>query len=76
MKKKVILLIVGLTGVIILAFICAHSIEEIHYLKGFFTREFDTNQASLAASVELVKVVIIMIPMVLAYKVIKDFLGE
>jgi hypothetical protein len=45
--------------------VCLHSLEEIHYLKTFFPSSFTVQEAFYAAALELIKVVIITIPLVL-----------
>lgn len=45
--------------------ICYHSVEEIHYLKGFFPGSFTVEEAYHAALIELIKIVIIGIPFLL-----------
>lgn len=40
-----------------------HSVEEIHYLKGFYPESFTVEEAYYASMVELVKVAIISIPL-------------
>jgi hypothetical protein len=54
--------------------VCLHSIEEIHYLKSFFPPEFTVQEAFYAAMVELIKVVIIAIPLILVIAVVLLFL--
>jgi hypothetical protein len=49
--------------------VCLHSLEEIHYLKSFFPPSFTVQEAFYAAALELVKVVIIAIPLVLVIAV-------
>jgi len=44
--------------------VCWHSVEEIHYLKSFFPKQFSVQEAYYAAAVELIKVVIIGLPIV------------
>jgi hypothetical protein len=39
-------------------------VEEIHYLKTFFPRQFSVEEAFYAAGVELIKVVIISVPFI------------
>lgn len=56
-----ILAAIGIS-ILVVAAVCWHSVEEIHYLKGFFPRQFSVAEASYAAWVELAKVVIIGIP--------------
>ncbi|BCR06156.1 hypothetical protein DESUT3_32250 [Desulfuromonas versatilis] len=43
--------------------ICLHSLEEIHYLKRFFPRAFTVQEVFYASAVELVKVLILLIPL-------------
>jgi hypothetical protein len=58
------LAILSAVGISIFAIsaVCWHSVEEIHYLKSFFPRQFSVEDAFYAASVELIKVLIICIP--------------
>ena len=42
--------------------VCLHSIEEIHYLKSFFPKQFTVEEAFYAAAIELIKVIIIGLP--------------
>lgn len=42
-----------------------HSLGEIHYLKSFFPTHFTVQQAFYAAAIELIKVLIISLPLVL-----------
>jgi hypothetical protein len=48
-----------------LAAVCLHSLEEIHYLKTFFPPSFTVQEAFYASALELIKVVIIALPLVL-----------
>jgi uncharacterized membrane protein len=57
--------LVILIGVIAFFAVCLHSIEEIHYLKSFFPAEFTVEEAFYAAAIELIKVIIIGIPILL-----------
>jgi len=54
--------------------VCLHSLEEIHYLKSFFPPEFTVQEAFYAAMIELVKVVIIAVPLILIIAVASFFL--
>ncbi len=45
--------------------VCLHSVEEIHYLKSFFPRDFTVEEAFYAAAIELIKVIIIGLPILL-----------
>jgi len=49
--------------------VCLHSLEEIHYLKSFFPSSFTVQEAFYAGALELIKVVIITIPLVLVIAV-------
>lgn len=49
-------------SIIIIAAVCWHSVEEIHYLKSFFPKQFSVEEAFYAGAVELIKVVIVAIP--------------
>jgi hypothetical protein len=45
--------------------VCWHSVEEIHYLKTFYPKQFSVQEAFYASLVELVKVIIISLPFIL-----------
>lgn len=62
---RVLLVVVVLLAVGAITAVCLHSLEEIHYLKGFFPPSFTVQEACYAAVLELTKVVIIAIPLVL-----------
>ena len=49
-------------SIIIAAAVCWHSVEEIHYLKSFFPKQFSVEEAFYASTVELIKVVIVAVP--------------
>jgi len=57
------------TSLVVYSAICYHSIEEIHYLKSFFPGEFTVEEAFFASGVELVKIIIIGIPILLVVAV-------
>jgi lipopolysaccharide export LptBFGC system permease protein LptF len=42
--------------------VCWHSVEEIHYLKSFYPKQFSVEEAFYATAVELVKIIIISLP--------------
>jgi hypothetical protein len=42
--------------------VCVHSVDEIHYLKSFFPKQFTVEEAFYAAAIELIKVIIIGLP--------------
>ena len=50
-------------SIIIVAAVCWHSVEEIHYLKSFFPKQFSVEEAFYASAVELIKVVIVAVPL-------------
>ena len=52
-------------GIVIFAAVCWHSVEEIHYLKSFFPKQFSVQEAYYATAIELIKVLIIGLPIVL-----------
>jgi hypothetical protein len=61
--RATILSAVGISLFVISA-VCWHSVEEIHYQKTFFPRQFSVEEAFYAAGVELIKVVIISVPFI------------
>lgn len=52
-------------SIIVVAAVCWHSVQEIHYLKTFYPRQFSVQEAFYASLVELVKVIIISLPFIL-----------
>jgi hypothetical protein len=54
--------------------VCLHSLEEIHYLKSFFPPDFTVQEAFYAAMIELIKVMIIAIPLILVIAIALFFL--
>jgi hypothetical protein len=63
--KRVFLIVLVALAVAALGAVCLHSLEEIHYLKSFFPRTFTVQEAFWASAVELIKVIIIAIPLLL-----------
>jgi magnesium-transporting ATPase (P-type) len=57
--------LIVLIGVSVFAAVSFHSVQEIHYLKSFFPRDFTVDEAFYAAIIELIKVIIIGLPIVL-----------
>ncbi len=45
--------------------VCWHSLDEIHYLKSFFPVRFSVEEAFYASGIELIKVIIISLPLAL-----------
>ncbi len=65
-RSRHILIFSTIVGsIIIIAAVCWHSVEEIHYLKSFFPAKFTVEEAFYASAIELIKVVIIGIPVLL-----------
>lgn len=66
LKRNYSRLIFGVVilGILVFVAVCWHSVEEIHYLKSFFPKQFSVQEAYYAAAVELIKVVIIGLPIV------------
>lgn len=63
--KRPVLYLVMIAATVAYAAVCAHSVQEIHYLKSFFPKVFSVEEAFYAAAVELIKVVIIGLPVLL-----------
>ena len=67
MTKKphsIFLISIVVFGVVILSAVCWHSVGEIHYLKSFFPNRFSVEEAYYASAVELIKVVVIALPII------------
>jgi hypothetical protein len=62
---KAFLLSVVAGCLIVVSAVCWHSVEEIHYLKTFFPKQFSVEEAYYASNVELVKIAIISFPLIL-----------
>ena len=67
MKKthQIVIISLIIISVVLLSAICWHSIEEIHYLKSFFPKQFTVEEAMYASIVELIKIVILSVPFLL-----------
>jgi len=67
MKQKyfIIILSVIVTSIIAVSAVCWHSLEEIHYLKSFFPKQFTVEEAFYASALELIKISIISLPLIL-----------
>ena len=61
-SRRILIFSAIVGGIIIVSAVCWHSVEEIHYLKSFFPKQFSVEQAFYASAVELIKVVIIAVP--------------
>ena len=73
--RKLFLSIAVIISVVIVFAVCWHSLEEIHYLKSFFPKSFTVEQAFYASAIELVKVIIISLPLILVILISLYLLG-
>jgi len=64
-KCRILLIASVVFAFAVITAVCLHSLEEIHYLKGFFPATFTVQEAFYAGALELVKVAIIALPLVL-----------
>jgi hypothetical protein len=55
-------LMITVVGLVVISGVCWHSIEEIHYLKSFFPKQFTVQEAYYASRIELIKIAIICFP--------------
>ena len=60
--KKLLLSLAIVVSIVIIAAVCWHSLEEIHYLKSFYPKRFTVEEAFYASGVELIKVFVIGVP--------------
>jgi len=67
-KKRIYGCIIFVSMAVITA-VCYHSLTEIHYLKTFYPERFTVEEAFYAASVELIKDIVIAIPFFVAIAV-------
>ncbi len=52
-------------SIVVIAAASWHSVEEIHYLKTFYPKQFTVEEAFYASGVELIKVILIGLPLFL-----------
>ena len=64
-SKKLLLSLAIVVSIVIVAAVCWHSLEEIHYLKSFYPKRFTVEEAFYASGVELMKVLIVGVPFLL-----------
>ncbi len=62
---RIFLVIAAAASFAVIAASSWHSVEEIHYLKTFYPSKFTVEDASMAAEVELIKVLLISLPLVI-----------
>ena len=67
MKKpySIFLFAIIMFGVVIFSAVCWHSVGEIQYLKSFFPNKFSVEEAYYASAVELIKVIVIALPIIM-----------
>jgi hypothetical protein len=78
MKNGYSKIIIGIivSGWILFTAVCWHSITEIHYLKSFFPMQFSVQDAFYASAIELIKIVIIGLPIVVIIATGLNLLGK
>ncbi len=64
-KSRILLSGILVICILIIAMVSFHSVQEIHYLKSFYPDHFSVSEAAYAAVVELIKVLLIALPLVL-----------
>jgi len=62
---RVLSLVLIVAGLAVISGICWHSVEEIHYLKSFFPKQFTVQEAYFASKIELMKIAIICFPVLI-----------
>jgi hypothetical protein len=62
MKNQKVIFVIIILGTAIFTAVCWHSVQEIHYLKSFFPRQFSVQEACYATAIELIKVILIGMP--------------
>jgi hypothetical protein len=55
-----------IVSILAVAAVSWHSVEEIHYLKSFYPKQFTVEEAFYASGVELIKVLLVGLPVFLA----------
>lgn len=62
---RIFLIIAAVASFVAITAASWHSVEEIHYLKTFYPSRFTVEEAFLAAKVELIKVLLISLPLLI-----------
>jgi len=79
MKKNSLSSVLGLivigAGVAVVAAVSWHSVQEIHYLKTFYPDDFTVQEIFYASGVELIKVVLISLPLILIIGIVLRMRG-
>ena len=73
--KTAFLLLAVVIAIGVIVAVCWHSLEEIHYLKSFFPGSFTVQEAFYASGIELIKIIIISLPLVLIIFICLRLLG-
>ena len=68
-------LVIIVAGLAVISGVCWHSIEEIHYLKSFFPKQFTVQEAYYASRIELIKLAIISFPVLVIIGISLYFLN-
>lgn len=74
--ERVFLIALVTLAVAAIGAVCLHSLEEIHYLKSFFPPAFTVQEAFYASAIELIKILIIALPLLLIIAVSLLFLRQ
>ncbi len=62
---RVLILSAIAISIVVIAAVSWHSVEEIHYLKTFYPKQFTVEEAFYASGVEFIKVILIGLPLFL-----------
>ena len=63
-------------SIAVIAAVSWHSVEEIHYLKTFYPKQFTVEEAFYASGVEFIKVILIGLPLFLLISIGWFLLGH
>ena len=72
---RVLILSAIAISIFVIAAVSWHSVEEIHYLKTFYPKHFTVEETFFASGVELIKVILIGLPLFLVMGVGLYLLG-
>ncbi len=61
--KPIISIVLVIISLLIIFAVSFHSLEEIHYLKTFYPSSFTVEEAFYASAVELIKILVISLPL-------------
>ena len=74
--KSILSIAAAVISALIIFAVSWHSLEEIHYLKSFYPAKFAVEEAFFASGVELIKVLIISIPLTVVIALSVYFLKD